>query len=843
MVKIIPNNSRRGFGSAFLESFNKNLKLPKFNVDLDGKQKAIDKRVKDARKFSDDALKRFHPGIYENEKPYNSFNDRMKQYVHQGYSDDDALRASLADISKQRAESGGTLPGEAKKPGHGTADREKFVGGAVGNAIEGFKESPGLKKYAGDQSVFQRFGEFNKALGSSAAEHGKDIAANPGKFAAELGSGIGNVLAWPVDVLEAGLRRGGFIDENTDPNILRQGLNKVQNWIREGKSPEEIDRSLKREVAAGFIPIGPLIKGAQWLSSKFGGKPPLGNNPVSGISKNLRSDVNRANEVLKKRQENILSEDLFTDMFGRPKQTNVPPAAKAAANAQAQAPLAGRASAAEEVSTTGKPNATVSRMARSGPEGKIFRTAEQAALREKQLQLHPEYAEEIAQDSAARAARAEAREPKTEVGQAGLAKRMAKAEADLPKAKELYQKAIARVRGLESEMSRGVLPQEQARFDSLYKAAVNELNESEFYLKTVLNNAKTGEARIGVDGMRQAARNKMINLEQQIDAGEIPKLSLKDYNPEFIRQAKALQKKKPVPSTRHDDYFTQVHDAYANEYRNRINTLNKPADPKDLSSSFRPKNVEKTKETLQKMVDHIEAENTIHRHKMGLREIEQRKVAKDRLGKFTKQAGEEKVKRLAKDALKSPEKAAEATDAAFEEAAHRARDETVRQKILSEREAVKKRLEKEAAYQQERGGKGGNQATTKKEAVRKGRSITNDLRELMDSLKGEGKNFFKTNIGKDFLIGVGTELLTQATKGDELPFSPSTVGTLIGGYGAGYRYIFSKMTRYFWHKGQKADYKRALREGDDQKLIELREKMGPKLRKEAIKEYQEESNF
>lgn len=809
MVKIIDNPT-----SSFAERVSRGLHaavkpaaegLVEYGKRKEKKTKELDKRKSGLQKSIDPYLKKFHESYLSDEKKYNSLSDRAKKYVDAGYSDDDAIRGALADMRNEKPATGGTTEGGTGKLGHGTADKGKIVGGGLEGFIEGFKESPGLKKYEGDQSVFQRFGEFNKALGTSVAEHGKDIAAHPGKELAAAGSQIANVLVgWPSDVLEAGLKRGGFISPDADPNLVRQELDKIQGWIQEGRSPEEIERLAKRQAAYGFAPIAPIIKGAKWLGGLFKGNKAA--PALQEVAREVEAAV-QASEAIPGMQKSVSKQ---------------PPKGP-----------------------------TISRIERAAPESKLFKTGEQAVIREKQLKMHPQYAEEIAADTAERAARAEAKVPKTAVGEAGVAKRMAVAEAQVPKAQEMYQKTVARVRGLESELARGTVPEQKAAMESLYNAAVKELNEAEFHLKTVLNNAKTGEARVGAEQMRQAARNKILRIEDEILDGKEPKLSLKDYNPEFIKKAKDISKKKPLPATRHEDYFTQVHEGYANEYRGRIADLDRELEKLKKVPGMAPLQrglqINREKETMKKLVDHIDAENAIHRHKMALRETQQRQVARERLGKFTKQAGQAKVKELAKEALKSPEKAAEATEVAFEEAMANAKTKGERELLAKEKDVVKARLEQEAVKMKEGTGLGksieeaSTGATTAKEAAAKSSRFTIDLKEVMESLKSGGKNFFQTRIGKDLLWGVGSEIVTQVSKGEDLPITPSTLTAIAGGRRGGvYRYAFAQMTRWIWKKGQKSEYKKALKEGDDEKLIQLRSKMSPKLRKEATEEYREE---
>lgn len=783
MVRIIDNPT-----SSFSERVSRGLHasvphvakgLESYREREDKKAVALDKRHKESRKFSDAQLKRFHESIYQNEKSYNSFNDRMKGYVDQGYSDDDALRASLADVSKQRKEAGGTLPGETKKLGHGDADKDKFVGGALGRYLEPAKEA--IKK---NPAVLA------SELPVAAAKSQKNLETfhDPGSnFLANA------IRAFSPKTFDRRDEKGRPLKPNTIENMLA-------GHFRNGMSEEEQEGADRvSDVESALLELGiplPGLKGAKIPTAKG----------VAAIERAAEREAQRLPAQVGRKLEGSVARE---------------------------APR----------------GATLSRVERAAPEGKLFKTAEQQAIREKQVKLFPEYAEEIAQDAAERALRAEAKVPKTDVGRAGMAKRIQIAESQVPKAQELFQKAAARVRGLESQMAKGFPPAKSGGMEQVYNEAIKELKEADFYLRTVLNNAKTGEARVGLEGMTQAARNKMINLEEKIAAGETPEFSLKDYNPKFIKQAKEIQKKKAIPSTRHEDYFTQVHEGYANEYRNRIAALEKQAEeniakqPSDFSKASQRRLIDKKKESLQKLIDHVEAENSIHRHKMALRETEQRKVAQERLGKFTKQAGEERVRELAKEAFKSPEKAAEATEAAFDQVASQAKNPSIKDKILKERQPVRNKMEQIAKGEGKAGAISGELdkgPKNSKQAHKWGSKIIDDLKEVFNSLRGEGPTFFNTRLGGDFLIGAGTEFVKEAFKEFDIPLSHSAaLAAALGrpGRGSVYRALISSLTRAGIDKYKKEQYKKALEQGDDEKLIEFKSSYPSKLRKEALQEY------
>lgn len=805
-------------------------------------------RTKGLPKSMDAYLKKFRPTLLQNEEKYNALSDLTHKYAEKGHRHEDAVRLALDDLSKSSKQSSFQPQKDISRRVNGAergAEEGKVLGGALGNLADEFKQSygrlstPGRVKREG--SLIGEFGKFNKGLGTSTVEHAQDIAKHPGKALTEAALGLGNILAFPVDLLEEGLKRGGFIPPDADPNLIRGGLDKVQKWIQEGKSPEEIERSLKRQTAGSFIPLGQIVRGAKWLGSLSKAESPA--QALGGLNPSRAAqEVKSAQDVIRGQQRDTLAKGLFEDVFGnKSPQTVEPQAGKVSKN------LEGRVGVRENGS------ATASRMERLSPEGKIYKPGEQASIREQQLKIHPQYEAEIAQDAAERAARQAEKSPKTLVGEAGIAKRKATAEAQLPKVQDAYHKAIARVRSVEDELARGILPEHKARADALLKAAKQELEESEFALRQVLNNAKTGEARVGIPEMRDAARSKLLKVAEDVEAGQDVKLALRDYNPEMIKQAKLISKKKTVPATRSEDFFTQVHDAYGNEYKTRLGQINQ--EMKALQGNPSIGNLQnlnqlrREKEVIQKLIDHIDAENAIHRHKIGLRETAQRKIARERLDKFTKQGGEQKVKDLAKNALKSPEQAAEAADAAINEAAAQAPNDVMRQRILKERESVRNRMQQVASKEGSIGeihAKANEGPKSEKDANRWSHAIVNDINQVFNSLKGSGPSFFKTRLGQDFLLGAGGEFFKELFKEYDIPVSHSAVlaaGLGRPGRGSVYRALIASVTRASINKFKKEKYKKAIEAGDDKLVLELNNKYPPKLRKEAIEEFHQASSF
>jgi hypothetical protein len=500
--------------------------------------------------------------------------------------------------------------------------------------------------------------------------------------------------------------------------------------------------------------------------------------------------------------------------------------------------LAGRAGKALE-------GATEMRMSRLAPESKLFKTGEQTKVLQEQLKLHPKYAAEIAADAEKRAARLN-----RVIGPRALATkeaRMAMASKELPEASKAYQIASARVRALEDEMAR--IPEEaRGRLQPLFEAAKNELRDSEFYLKQMLNNSKTGEARVGLEEMRRAAHQKMLDMESAALEGKPIQLAKADYNPEHIKLAKDLAKKKPLPTSRQmDDFYTQVHDAYAKEYAKRIAQLDaeiaRPSKSLAEGMSKRSKVIER--DNLQKLMQSAEAENAIHRHNLALREIGQRKLARDRLASASRteaphvteaaKPGLESQARIA-ESLKSAEGRAQLAEDMIQKAAQE--NPKLAPQLERERTELQKVFDKVNKKTQEAKEVLSTTASSEKEAVNIAKVIKKDWVDAIESMKRGDLSFFKTRVGRDFLTAVATNMISEAAEefGFKKPHSSIITAFLGNPYGAGSRYLFSWAIRGAIDHFKKENYKSALKGMDDTKAIALRNK----YKKSIIKEAEEE---
>lgn len=500
-------------------------------------------------------------------------------------------------------------------------------------------------------------------------------------------------------------------------------------------------------------------------------------------------------------------------------------------------------SLAGRVSLEAPEKATETRIARAKANERLYPTEKEMKIREEQLKSHPKYIAEIEKDASEREARRS--RPLGPQALETQATRMAHYEGEVPKAREFYQNAISRVRALEDEVSKIKSTEQLKRANELLKIAKRELDDSEFFLKQTLNNAKTGEARSGLTEMRKAARDKILSLQDEIASGKEIKLAKRDYNPEWVKQKKALEKKKALPATKQSDYYTQVHDEYANEYRNRIEKidqeLKKPM--KTPAEQMEKTRLRTEKENLQKMIDSAEGENAIHQHKMALREMQQRKLAKERLGKFQKIGEDERISRIRKT-LNTKEGRQNLVDRATEEA--KAKNPGKETEIEKEKENFVKIIED--TKKEEAGAKSSGEdvlnSKTEKEVVKKATDYTRRVRKYMDYLASKTPLLGRTPLGKDIAKGIMSGIIDafMPSMGHSVfGLGPSTVtGFLFGRHGVAT--IASYLTRSIvkgsvklWRINNIAEaYKNKNRKEGSLKIYEYKNKYSPKMMKEGL---------
>lgn len=512
-----------------------------------------------------------------------------------------------------------------------------------------------------------------------------------------------------------------------------------------------------------------------------------------------------------------------------------------------------------------KGKATALRTERAAPEARLFKTEKELQLREKQLKNFPKYESEIAKDAEERALKLAKKTEKGPQAQLTQAAKMAKAEAEIPSVRSAYEKASARVRAIENEMVKPNI--DTVAIKPLLSAAKQELQEAEYMLRQTINNAKTGEARIGFDKMKDAAQKKVLDIQSKVAEGEAVKLAKKDYNPEFIKEAKELGKRKPLEAKRQSDYFTQVHDGYGQVYKDRIAQIDKEmtSTQKGLGGLLKRQQLQEEKNILKNLVDHVEAENTIHRHKMALRETAERKKASERLSKMTKGfKGSEKSTTVANQKLKEGvklkpseegKKAASGTAKETKQTVEETVKETAKKagakgsEILKEKEAISKAAEASKNKAKE-AGRGLNEALdqTSKEGAKKAANVLiKQWRETIDSLTGAGPSFFKTQTGKDFLFGFGLDTVENVyyeATGQSLPTQLKVAfkAPIMIASGTAIRLSPSKGIATFlsdriWESWRKRRVKSALSEGRSQDYADLKKKYGTTYVNKIAKEF------
>jgi hypothetical protein len=480
-----------------------------------------------------------------------------------------------------------------------------------------------------------------------------------------------------------------------------------------------------------------------------------------------------------------------------PKSTKaISPSAVLGPEAQKALPFAGKAGSTVEAEATAPSlkgrvtpppeTATEMRVARTRPEKKMYPVQERQRVLQEQLKAFPKYAEEIAQDAAERAMRAESRIPKTVKGRQSQEIRIHEAEKKYPQVQEGYNKALARVRAIEDQMARR--PESvRKELQPLYEAAQQEMLDAQFDLKQSFENLKGVNVRAGIDEMRTAARNKLTGIQDAIADGEEVKLAKMDYNPEMVKKGKALQKKVHPPQVKEDDFYRQVHEIYGDEYRNRLKQVNeelrKPVS--SLSHAEQKRALVSEKEILNKLLDQIEAERAIQHRRLALRETAERKKLSDRLGKLEKKGPEPKVTKTVQEkiwrdrivASESPEAQAGVIDEAVEQVAKESpkASEQIRKEGERLKDFGKERFREPKTPETEPLPKSGETAKSQaKSALKAIREFQNKIDNLLKKIPILGKTF----IGRNIAAGLIISLLDQINKDLKLGIPTGVISTI-----------------------------------------------------------------
>lgn len=493
---------------------------------------------------------------------------------------------------------------------------------------------------------------------------------------------------------------------------------------------------------------------------------------------------------------------------------------------------------------------TEMRVERLQPEKRIYPRLQNVELREKQLKLHPKYVEEIAVDAAERAERAEKRVPKTVKGMDAQRLRVHEAEKAYPPALESYNRSIARVRAIEDEVV-NLRGQAKESAETLLELAKKDLEDATFNLKNAWENLEGTNYRATADEMRAAARKKMIEIQETLAGDQEYEIAKRDYSPDLIKKAKEYSKLKPLPKARQSDFYTQVHDVYINEYKNRLAELDKElhALPKTMAGLGHGRLLQKEKEILSKMIQSAEAEKTIQNRRFGLREMAERHKAHERFKKLEKAEGKPEHGKVAQERMwksriseaKTPQERAKVIGEGVEQIA--AENPKQAERIRVEGEKLKESVEDlfKKKPPEEMPSSGGQKpppkppkppeaplpsgeemfkGRTANDAVKKGKKhfekFAADIRALRDSFP----YIWHTSLGRDLIAGVGVAAFDEFLAKDlDLPFTASAVVSATLGRGrAGTRVISNMATKWAIRKWRLGEAEDAFRKKDAKKF-------------------------
>lgn len=745
--------------------------------------KRSEARAKQREKLPDltaKRLKEFHPALYDKLEAKQKISDLAAQFYDEDLSENEAVQRAIE---------------EYQKPKEGVLEQ---TGLSNGNKKEGWSD------------VLSRI--LTEAQQGKAGEHPITLLERE-----KPGATLGSVGLGAVAPIEEALRYQSpagkqFIEELgfTYPEGSERGplvTEKLREKLHAGLSPEAKKSSQFGEIVGAFLPIERVLGGLKNIgkSAEF-----LKNAEKVAAAEGIGA-AEAAQKILKEAEGAGINLE------------------KAAAGDKQEAGklfnLSNRMSVRKAPAT-----ATERRVGRLEPGKKLFPAEERMAAREAQLKAFPKYEEEIAKDAAERATRAESRVAKTSRGMEAQKLRIAEAEKNLPKAQESYAKSLARVRALEEEAAK-IGGSQKESVEGLLDAAKNDLRDSEFGLKQALENLKGESVRGGLEDMRRAAQEKMLEIADKIGAGEEIKLAKSDYNPERIKEAKRLESKKQLPSTPKEDFYQQVHKEYESQYKKRLDSVEKQLKelPKSMAEAESLRNLQKERDVLKKLIEQTQADQTIHRHQLALRETAERHKAQQRLRHLTKTEGSPKVQKIAQErfeeAFKNPE--GEAAENLAKEAG--AKKEDFKEAKSEFKESWEKVKEESAKTKKKT-----KSAKEPKEAPPAGKDLKKELLRTLRNI--QKKRFFhifmRTPVGREILYSLATATANDVFSLKINPYLQASVGRRIAMYPV--RAAVNQIYHWINPKKQifKHRYKKAVEEENDQAVAKMR-KEHPSWVKEA----------
>lgn len=483
------------------------------------------------------------------------------------------------------------------------------------------------------------------------------------------------------------------------------------------------------------------------------------------------------------------------------------------------------------------PKGPAQRIEKVAEKRPVFKEKEAKALREKELEMFPEYKQE------AEAYEAERYERRNRVKRAETIAReedrMQVAAKEYPKAKADYERLAGQVRALEDEVAK--LPSSQrGRVESLLKYTERELAVAEQNLLDTHNIMRTGEIRSGIKEMEQKAVEKINKISSEIEAGKEPRITKADFNPERIAEAKKLAKlKKPLPSRMKPyDKLFQAHEVYKTAYKKRLAQIDGELaalkEAKSLGDAKMVKSLQKEKELFNNLVNHLDADLKLHEHQLNLRNLLSRQKAEKVFRKLKpgiSTATQEKARKVFKETPKESKQTVKKAE------------EFVRNPSPEKAEevAAKAKVTPEQAEKATVSGK------------KQAKNLWDDLlgsgkvdrfkrewKELVDRLmNGDYKAFYQTPMGRAILANAVSWGFEEAT-GKKIPFaaslatlfarSPSyqlvTIGTR----------LMRKAVDEVAEEANKKKYVDAIRENRQADVKRIGEKLSKKNKSKALQE-------
>lgn len=516
--------------------------------------------------------------------------------------------------------------------------------------------------------------------------------------------------------------------------------------------------------------------------------------------------------------------------------------------------------------------ATEKRIERIRPEQRIYPRLQNVELREQQLKNHSKYVQEMETDAAERAARAEARVPKTVKGMDSQRIRIHEAEKQWPVTQEAYNKAAGRVRALEDEVVKLKGPARESA-ETLLEMAKKELDDATFDLKQAWENLEGTNYRATVQEMRDAARKKIQDIQDAIAEGVEYNIHKRDYSPDLITKANAISKSKKLPSARTSDFYTQVHDEYANEYRNRVAQIDNELKgvAKTPAGMYEARNLQKEKDILNKMIKSAEAEKTIQNRRFGLREMAERHKAQERFKQLKQEGGKQEVTKVAQERMwkeriekaKTPEERGSVVDEAVEQIANEHPQQAER--IRAEGQKLKDSIEDLFAPRESKappsvkgertqiggghkkppppppkppGAPGGEPPpkgpgkgipteeelanSSSKDTVKKGKNLFEKYVEDIKELKENFPYIWRSKIGQDVIVGAATATWDEFRKGEDydIPITGAQMASIGLGHprGSPLRVATNTFVKWLYKQGRIAGASEALRKKDSVKF-------------------------